>query len=57
MEPNTALASSEEIAAAYLEWLDTARDEQSREAILLDALRAQRDSVHALETVLAMKPH
>ena len=57
MQHDPALATSDEIAAAYLEWLDAAREEESRDAILVAALRAQRDSVHALETALAMKPH
>ena len=56
MQHDPALASSDEIAAAYLEWLDAAREEEPREAILLSALRAQKDCVHALETALAMRP-
>jgi len=55
MEQN--LSTNEEIAAAYLEWLDAAPNELSREAMLLSALRAETDCVHALETVLAMKIH
>jgi hypothetical protein len=55
MEPNPVLSTSDEIAAAYLEWLDASPEQESRESILLNTLRAQRDCVHALETVLAMK--
>lgn len=57
MEPIQALASSDEIAAAYLEWLDGPATDNSREAALLAALRAQSDCVHALEAVIAMQTH
>lgn len=57
MEHNPALATSDEIAAAYLEWLDGAASEMSREDILLAALRAESDCVRALEARLAMQIH
>lgn len=57
MEPMPVLASSDEIAAAYLEWLDAAASGTSREAVLLAALRAQSDCVHALEAVIEMQTH
>jgi len=57
MQSDPALATSDEIAAAYLEWLDAAKEERSRETILLAALRAESDCVHALEKVLEMKTH
>ncbi len=47
-----ALATSEEIAAAYLEWLDAAATDASREAILLSALRAESDCVRILRQLL-----
>ena len=53
MEQNPALATSDEIAAAYLEWLDDATMERSRESMLLAALRAESDCVRALEVMLA----
>lgn len=55
MEQN--LSTSDEIAAAYLEWLDAAACGTSREAVLLAALRAQSDCVHALEAVIEMQIH
>jgi hypothetical protein len=57
MEHNPALATSDEIAAAYLEWLDAAALDTSREAALLTALRAQSECVHALEAVIEMQIH
>ena len=55
MEPN--LSTNEEIAAAYLEWLDASASSASREAVLLAALRAQSDCVQALEAVIEMQTH
>ncbi len=55
MEHN--LATNEEIAAAYLEWLDAAPDKLSRENMLLAALRAESDCVRALEVMLAKQIH
>jgi len=55
MEHN--LATNQEIAAAYLEWLDAAPDELSREGILLAALRAESDCVRALEVMLTKQMH
>jgi hypothetical protein len=57
MEHDPALATSDEIAAAYLEWLDAAANDVSREAVLLAALRAETDCVRALEARLAMQIH
>ena len=57
MDPNPVLSTSDEIAAAYLEWLDAAALDTSREAALLTALRAQSDCVHALEAVIEMHIH
>jgi hypothetical protein len=57
MDANPVLSTSDEIAAAYLEWLDADSQNESREAMLLAALRAQKICVHALETLIEMKPH
>lgn len=46
------LKGSDEIAAAYLEWIDAAQGDISREAILLSALRAQSDCVQVLRRLL-----
>ena len=57
MQHDPVLATSDEIAAAYLEWLDAAASDTPREAVLLAALRAQSDCVHALEAVIEMQIH
>lgn len=49
-----ALATNEEIAAAYLEWIDATSAHASREAILLTALRAESDCVRVLRQLLEL---
>lgn len=49
-----ALTSSEEIAAAYLEWLDATSADPTRDAILVTALQAETDCLHVLHELRAL---
>jgi len=49
------LTSGEEIAAAYLEWLDAAaKAEPTPEAVLATALQAESDCLHVLDELRAL---